>query len=148
MQEYIEFLDQMIVLQKKQLEAVLSKQVTVVEKSIASLQTFLLRLEGMEKKRMELQAQAGYGDMTFQQIIAQAPQVQKAELKELFENMEKKISDIGFYNEKSQEKVKLDLKQWGSQTGNQTATTYAAGYAANKKQMNAGHKSSLFETKA
>ncbi len=146
-QEYIVFLDQMIEAQKTQLEAVLSKQVKQVEKSVASLQTFLMKLDSMEKKRMELQEQAGYDDMTFRQIIETASDSQRQELQTLFEGMEKRVSDIAYYNSKSQEKVKLDLQVWNNSTAKGTPTTNAGGYTANKKHIDSTGKSSVFETK-
>lgn len=147
MQEYISFLDQMIETQKTQLEAVLSKQIKQVEKSVASLQTFLMKLDSMEKKRMDLQEQAGYGDMTFRQIIENIPDAQKYELQTLFETMEKRVSDIAYYNSKAQEKVKLDLQIWGNGISKDTPTTSAGGYTANKKHVDSTGKSSVFETK-
>lgn len=148
MQEYISFLDEMVEVQKTQLEAVLSKQVKQVEKSVATLQTFLMRLDGMEKKRMDLQAKAGYGDMTFSQIIEHTPNDQKQELQAVFEAMEKRVSDISYYNSKSQDKVKLDLQVWDNSSAQSAGAAAAGGYTANKKHVDPLSKTSVFETKA
>lgn len=148
MKEYIEFLDEMIKTQKIQLEAVLSRQVKQVEKSVATFQTYLMKFDSMEKRRIELQHKAGFGDKTFRQIIDSVKDSEKQELQTLFETMEKKISDISYYNSKCQKKVKLDLKVWGSDKENVNNISSVAGYTANKKQIDSNLKSPLFETKA
>lgn len=144
--EYNAFLDQMSEAQKVQLEAVLSRQVNLVEKSIASLQTYLMKLDNMEKRRMELQAVAGFENMTFRQVIEALPNEEKHDFEKAFDEMEKKISDISYYNSKSQDKVKLDLKAMGSAATPEGVKSPAGVYTANKKSASSPH--SLFESKA
>lgn len=146
MSEYIEFLKQMVEAQKIQLEAVLSREIKLVEKNMSVLQTYLMKLDNMEKKRMDLQEQAGYADMTFKQIIENTPSEDRPEAQRMFDEMDRCVSEVSFYNKKSQEKVKLDLQLMGNSKMVSTASN-VGGYTANKKAVDTDSRS-LFEGKA
>lgn len=139
--QYVLFFDEMAEQQKKQLAAVMSAELAQVEQSASSLQASLKKLDNLEQKRMTLQKAAGYDKMTFKEIIASLPDEEKEEYSRLFEALETKISEVNFYNSKSQEKVRTDLIRMGS-------VDTSSGYNAQKKQIDVGTQSGIFEAKA
>lgn len=111
--EYIEFFDEMIALQKRQLAAVLAADLSSVDKIVGEQQVYLKKLSGMERRRIELQNQCGYGSMKFKEIIASISDIEtKAEYDKLFKLLDQRISEVSFYNTKSREKVNADLTEW------------------------------------
>lgn len=139
--EYIDFFDEMVELQKEQLAAVLSSEIQRVDKCAATLQVYLKKLNMMEQKRIDLQTAAGYKNMSFKEIIAILPEEQKQEYSKLFDMLGKRISEVVFYNDKSQEKVKADLKMHSSLESSSV-------YNAKKEQRAAGMGRGLLDAKA
>lgn len=146
MAEYANLFDSMLVVEKEKLEALLSHELGQMERSIAAQQAAAMKLENFEKKRLEVQARAGFGGKTFQEILDMVDPQQSAELDRLFRRLEDAVNNVKFYNDRSMELVKMNLH-----TLNQTAPPQereeAKGYTQTKEKPHTLGGQGLFETK-
>ena len=83
--QLIELFDRMIPLEQSKLEVVSHKQVAKLEDIIKKEQAEIMALRGLDQKRERIQADMGWKDMTFQEILKQLPEEQRPEVKELFD---------------------------------------------------------------
>lgn len=113
--DYIVFLEEMISVQKRQLDAVVgtsvrdSDKIKEVDKTVVELQSYTKRMEVMEQKRIELHQQVGYGDMTFEQIVNSLDGIKKQNYQKTFDNFKMCVDNAVFYSRKINEKVQSDL---------------------------------------
>ncbi|NLM61365.1 MAG: flagellar protein FlgN [Clostridiales bacterium] len=99
--EYAQFLEEMESVQKEKLESVLSGDLQRMERSIKSQQAYAMRLENIENRRLRLQKEAGFADMTFSQLLEHAEPYMRNELRELFYRAQNAFANIKHFNEKA-----------------------------------------------
>lgn len=100
-EEYSAFLEEMESVQKEKLESVLSGDLPRMERSIKSQQAYAMRLENIENRRIRLQKEAGFADMTFSQIVDNASPEKRNDLRALFSRAQNALSNIKYLNEKA-----------------------------------------------
>lgn len=133
--DYIVFLEEMIAVQKRQLDAVVgtsvkdTEKIKEVDKTVVELQSYTKRMDVMEQKRMEVHNQVGYGDMKFDDIINSLDGVKKQNYQKTFDKFKSCIDSIGFYSQKIHEKVQSDLATY-NRIINQPSS-----YNSNKQQL-------------
>lgn len=108
--EYTALFEEMAQLGRRQLDSIMARELNDVNDCAVSLQTFIKKLDSMEKKRFEIQKQAGFDGLTFSQIIDKLPADEKDDFRQLFDKLSTCISDVNFYNQKSHEQVRADLR--------------------------------------
>lgn len=91
-----------------------------------------MAIEGLEKKRISLQQEIGFGSMTFRQILAVCDSAYKERLEEVFERISSAVMSIRFANQKAMDYANeiLDLgnqKQSYGYKEDADKTTAAAG---------------------
>lgn len=101
MVEYTGFLAQMCADEKEKMAALAGRVLSDIEHSIAKSQANAKQLANYEQKRIALQNAAGYGGMTFRQLIAAAPGMGQSGLWQVFSTFERRVADIRFYNDKA-----------------------------------------------
>ena len=141
MLDYTAFFEGLLDDEKQKLEAVLSYNLKELEQSVSMQQAAVMKLESMEKRREELQNQAGYEGKTFKEILADVDEESSKALGDVFHRLEDAISMIKFYNQKSMDVVKLNLN-----TINDSTSAETQGYT-NKGHSGGYMGSSVFETK-
>lgn len=82
-----------------------------LEKSISEQQAAVMAIESLEKKRISLQQEIGFGSMTFRQILAVCDSAYKERLQEVFDRISSAVMSIRFANQKAMDYAKeiLDL---------------------------------------
>lgn len=82
-----------------------------LEKSISEQQAAVMAIESLEKKRISLQQEIGFGSMTFRQILEVCDSAYKEQLQEVFERISSAVMSIRFANQKAMDYAKeiLDL---------------------------------------
>ncbi len=60
-----------------------------------------MRMERLEKQRMTLQREAGFGEMTFRRVLEALPHEERVRFEEAFRGMEQAVLDIKFLNEQA-----------------------------------------------
>ncbi len=133
--DYIVFLEEMIAVQKRQLDAVVGtsvkdfEKIKEVDKTVVELQSYTKRIEIMEQKRMDIHNQVGYGDMTFDEIVNSLEGIKKQNYQKTFDSFKMCIDNVVFYSKKINEKVQSDLSVF-NRVINQPAS-----YNSNKQQV-------------
>lgn len=100
-EEYTQFLEHMTVDESEKLSALGSRDLERIERSIAVSQANAKRLENYELKRIDQQARAGYGGLTFPQLVEKADPAEQGRLRQLFGRFERSVKEIRFRNDKS-----------------------------------------------
>lgn len=101
MAEYTSFLAVMCADEKRKMCALAGRGLLNIEQGIAKSQANAKQLANLEIKRAALQDAAGFGGMTFKQLIDAAPKDMQQSLWQLFNVFERHVSNIKFYNDKS-----------------------------------------------
>lgn len=133
--DYIVFLNEMIDIQKRQLDTIVTtsvkdaEKIKEVDRSVVEVQGYVVRMDAMEKKRIVIQSEVGYNDMTFSQIIDSLEGVKKQEYSIVLENFKKCVENVTFYSKKIHEKVQSDLSIYNS------VINQPASYNSSKQQL-------------
>jgi hypothetical protein len=101
MVDYTAFLGRMRADESEKLASLAGRQLARIEQSIAKSQANAKQLENYERKRLQLQAQAGYEGLAFRQLIDVAPTEEQERLWQVFTHFEGNVAEIRFYNDKS-----------------------------------------------
>ena len=99
--EYARFLEEMARNEQEKYAALLSFDAERMTKTVASLQSSIMQLDQMEAKRIALQEKAGFGSLTFSQLIAQLQPEERPEMEELLGRIQRAVWQIKFMNEKA-----------------------------------------------
>ena len=116
MEQYIQILHdmndlftEMIPLEKSKMNCVTTRNLSLLEDIMKKEQAGIMRMRGLEQKRMKLQEQLGYGTKTFRDIISSAPEEYTGQLKELYEQLNKTVTSFKSVNESSSQLLELSL---------------------------------------
>lgn len=126
LQEYAAFLEKVRICEGEKLTALLDNDLKKIEHSISASQANEMQMQVFEKKRIELQRQAGFADKTFKEILQNVASREKWQI--VFEKFEKEIDEIKFLNSKSMKLVNENL----AKNGNSVPNEQGAGYGYTK----------------
>lgn len=101
MVEYTTFMGRMRADEHEKLAALSSGALARIENSIAVSQANAKQLENYEIRRIALQAAAGYGELSFRELIEVAPPEEQDNLWQLLTRFEGHVAEIRFFNDKS-----------------------------------------------
>jgi hypothetical protein len=147
MSEYAGFLEAMVDTEKEKLDALLSNQLKRIEHSVSCQQAVSMQIENYEKRRLQLQKQAGFGDITFHEMIERVDPEEQEKLKEIFGRMRKAAEEVKFLNEKSMKLVKANMQVLNSSVPSDLQAN-GPGYTQDGMQPEWNQNSkTLFETK-
>lgn len=89
--ELINFFDSLLALEDRKLLAIKNNDVILLEDYIKEEQVYVLKLRGLDKKRETIQAELGFGKLSFKEIIASADSELHEKLLPLFEVLNKNM---------------------------------------------------------
>lgn len=75
-------------------------------------QVFILKLRGLEKNRIRLAEPLGWKDLTFRQILAQAPEDQRARLLPLFTELDSQLKGLLDAKDSAQRMITFRLAEF------------------------------------
>ena len=101
MEEYVVFIEHMIDDESEKLAALNQRDITKIEHNIVVSLANAKKLENLENKRTQLMEQAGFGGLTFSEVIDRAPDEDKGPLRVLFTRFEDAVNEIRFRNNKA-----------------------------------------------
>ncbi|MCI8559355.1 MAG: flagellar protein FlgN [Lachnospiraceae bacterium] len=107
-QQMIELFDRMIPLEQSKLEAVSKNKIAVLEDIIKKEQAEIMSLRGLDQKRERTQEELGWKDLTFQQILKEAPEEQ-SKLQELFDELAGRVKTFQSVTESSKTMMEVNL---------------------------------------
>lgn len=147
LEDYAEFLAHMVKDEEEKLSALLSNLLPRIEGAISTAQANAKQMENFELTRMRLQEQAGYGGMSFSEIIENAPDEERQSLEALLMRIQGYVDDIKFHNTKSMRVARtniLEMNPNADLSGMSQAS--ASGAYLKAREKTAGSKTML-ETK-
>lgn len=107
--QMIELFDRMIPLEQSKLEVVSKNKVALLEDIIKKEQAEIMTLRGLDQKRERTQEELGWKDLTFQQILKEVPEEQKAGLTELFDELAARVRTFQSVTESSRTMMEVNL---------------------------------------
>lgn len=109
LEQYADFLGQMAINEEEKLQALISNSLPRIERAISNAQADAKQMENYELKRQRLQEQAGYGGMTFSEMIDYAPEEEAQSLEALLWRIEDYVGTIKFHNSKSMKVARTNM---------------------------------------
>lgn len=116
--EYTEFFDRMEQFEQQKLRTILSGGVDELDHVLAVSQANAKQLDNLERRRISLQQEAGFGSLSMGQLAEQAQAERAAKLKSQMNKLSRSLSNIRFYNSKSMEMAEFNLRM-RTRTGTQ-----------------------------
>lgn len=144
--EYAQFLESMVQSEKTKLECLLTNELKRIEHSVSSQQAVSMRIENYEKRRQQMQIQAGFEHATLREIINQVDSEDQQKLRTIFARMQKAAQEVKFLNEKSMKIVQTNLQLLHTITPPEKQVS-DQGYSQHGKQADWKNNGLLFETK-
>lgn len=121
-EQFIALFDRMIPLEQSKLEVVSHNQVERLEEIIKKEQAEIMTLRGLDQKRERMQADLGWKDLTFQEILKQLPEEQRPKVKQLFDELASRVTAFRSVTESSKTMMEVNLH-----TINQILAKHAGG---------------------
>ena len=146
LQNYNEYLHEVLNAQNEKLEALLSHEVELIEKSAVQQQSMTLKMQNLEEQRAKLQVEAGWEGLTFREIEQVAPSNQRQAYQQCREEMDRLLEQIQFLNGKAMHLVETDLKVIDLSMPLQ-GRLESQGYTEDGKQREAADQVSLLDSK-
>lgn len=134
-EEFIRLFESLTAIEQKKLDSAIENKITFVEECMNKEQALILRLRGLEQRREKLQHTLGLDNLTFRQIIEQAPPDAAGELKPLFDRLSRQVRDFQAVNESAKDVIALNLHKLQQTAKN--ADTAGAPYAPPGKKASA-----------
>lgn len=108
--EYTEFFDRMEQFEQQKLRTILSGGLDELDHVLAVSQANAKQLDNLERRRISLQQEAGFGSLSMGQLAEQAQAERAAKLKSQMNKLSRSLSNIRFYNSKSMEMAEFNLR--------------------------------------
>ncbi|MBR5486083.1 MAG: flagellar export chaperone FlgN [Oscillospiraceae bacterium] len=144
--EYNVFLEKAVQAQNEKIEALLTHDVEIIEKSAAKQQAVGMQFAKYEERRQKLMDAAGVSGATFEQLVDFAQDEEKQKVRDLYHCMQDRINQIKFLNGKAMHLVETNLKVIDMELPVQERRT-SRGYSGDGKTHSPKKGTSLFETK-
>lgn len=109
MKDFIELFDNLIDVEQRKLDAVITDDIAEVEESIKKEQAVILRLRGLEHRRETVQNSMGMKDRTFREILDLAPKDVSETLNPLFQDLSQKVRTFQSINDNARDAVNVKL---------------------------------------
>ncbi len=107
--DFNELFEALLPLEQKKLDAAVKNQVSFVEECINKEQAAVLRLRGLEQRREQVQKSLGMEDLTFRQILEEAPDEINLLLKPLFDTLSQHVRTFQSVTESSKDIIEVNL---------------------------------------
>lgn len=107
--DFIELFDTLIDVEQKKLDAVIANDIAKVEESIKKEQAVILQLRGLEHHRESAQDAMDMKDLTFREILEQAPEDVSKALTPMFQELTKKVHTFRSINDNAKDAINVKL---------------------------------------
>lgn len=148
MEEYVVFIEHMVDDESEKLDALQEKDLSRIEHNIVVSLANAKKLENYEQKRIATMQAAGYGGMSFGDVVKHAPPEDLVPLQVLFSRFEKGVQEIQFRNDKAMAIAQDSLKDIDPEA----AHSYGGGKPQNQyerlREEQSAQSSGMLEQKA
>ncbi|MBS4981885.1 MAG: flagellar export chaperone FlgN [Lachnospiraceae bacterium] len=107
--EFIQLFETLIPIEQKKLDSAIHNQVSFVEDCMNQEQAAVLRLRGLELKRQKVQKELGMENLTFKQLIEEAPEDIKDSLVPLFNELNEKVASFRSISDSVKDTIAVNL---------------------------------------
>lgn len=107
--DYIELFDTLIDVEQEKLDAVTTDDIIKVEESIKQEQAVILRLKGLEHRRELAQTSMDMKDLTFREILEQAPEDVSTAMNPVFQELIRKVRTFQSINDNAKDAIHVKL---------------------------------------
>lgn len=107
--EYTEFFEQMEIKQAEKLGMLLTRELGKVESALLLEESMKKQMESMEKKRLQHFASQGLVGKHLKELVEESSGTERETLRKLQRRLEDAVSNIRFYNNKSNELAREEL---------------------------------------
>lgn len=107
--EFIQLFEALIPIEQKKLDSAVHNQVSFVEDCMNQEQAAVLRLRGLELKRQKIQKDLGMEQLTFKQLIEEAPEDVKVSLIPLFNELNEKVALFRSVSDSAKDTIAVNL---------------------------------------
>ena len=107
LEEYLKTFEAILKDEQEKLRNFVSFDLEKINASISKQQANEMRISNIEKKRIDVQRQLGYANMTFKQIIDTYEE--KSEMNDLYDKINHVVNEVRFYNQKAMDIAKGQL---------------------------------------
>ncbi len=105
-------------------EAASLKQHHLLDGYIQAEQAQILKLRGLEQRRLRLARELGWDSLTFRQILVSAPLRQSGRLRPLFEDLEQQLMQLRDSRMAAEQIIKVRLHELDVALSGQTGSSY------------------------
>lgn len=119
--DLISFLEEFNQIEREKLDAVQRNLVTFVEEAMKKEQAGILKLRGLDKKRESIQKDLGWEGMSFQQILSQVNDVDREELKPMFDRLTDSLRQFNDSRDSAQKALEINLHHINALLAKKTA---------------------------
>lgn len=105
----IELLGNLIKIEQDKLKAVTSNDLDTLNACIKNEQVEVLKLKGLDKKREQIQADLGYKNLTFKEIISLLPAEQKEQSQKLYDTLQQTTNEFNELNNSVKTAIDVNL---------------------------------------
>lgn len=147
LEDYADFLAHMVKDEQEKLSSLLSNSLPRIEAAIATAQANSKQMENFELSRSRLQEQAGYGGMTFSEMIENAPEEEQQSLQALLIRIQNYVETIQYSNTKSMRVARTNLLTINPEADLSGMSPAAAGSAYLKNRERRSDEGAVLRTK-
>lgn len=98
-------------LEQKKLKAVQEDNIAVVEECMTQEQALILKLRGLDQKRINAQKELGWEGKNFRQIVDSVPQDERQEIQELLDNLDNAMTVFHDTNKNAMTTMEVHLRE-------------------------------------
>lgn len=109
-EQYKNFFEGVLRTEEEKFSAILKDDINKIQSCISTKQAEVMKINEIENKRMEIQSECGFSDMSFSQIISNCKQQYKEDFQKHFDYISYLIKEIKFFNDKSNNLLSVKLE--------------------------------------
>ena len=107
--EFQALFEEMILLEENKRDTVIAHDLLKLEEIMKREQAGIMKIRGMEQRRLRMQEELGLGNMPFRQILAEVPQETRLLLTPVYRKLETTIARFKITNESTSQVIETAL---------------------------------------
>lgn len=109
--DLIKLFEESLSLEHRKLKAIEQDRVADVEECMKQEQALVMKLRGLDQKRLRVQKELGWEGKNFRQIIEVVPQEERLEMQQLLERLERAMLVFQDTNQSAMDMMKIHLRE-------------------------------------
>lgn len=119
--EFLELFEEMILVEKEKRDVVIAHDLLRLEDLMKKEQAGIMKIRGMEQRRIRMQNDLGFGDKTFQVLLQEVSDEERLRLTPIFRKLEDAIRRFRVTNESTSQVIETALHDLNTKFGQEDA---------------------------